>query len=579
MGRERLLYYALLMALFISVLFLLSWWNTIQQELIELPQTGASKCAVAAVAVSSDGINYTDELSLGSNFERFYLRFTDNANPAIPCAEMELALMAGSCSLEKCNYAEPINNWSIFSTDINGISRIDSTFYPLSKGDYSLKFKQADSLYAWSSPITIHVDAALELKQEVIDLSEYIVYEPGDLFFYNSKSYLQKGSRLAIPQSGTTIIEIESDTYWGDYLIRPWRIMKDNSALYWHPIPLAQEYTGANNTDDEQLRMMMISPLNVMKDKRISTFSEYIWAVGHKAYHRTNAVFSDREIDFNNLNNVTVYTAPKLQTPGVFFGKQQQPVPAIYFEPQAMHNDVSLDENTKPVLTGTHVLDRSWLLRVEKQRLPITVDNVIYDNVIRLDIFEGPGDFTKGEMPARESWYFAKDIGLVKLSMKFFSVSAFGGIKANYQYIDVCDKDPDCLSEEIMNPDIIMQLRKKQSAQQLQFEMVTPSSEICSETAGCISVLNTATDNGVYLKSVNESYTGFLETQDDRGLIQKTFWMDEGQSFIPITYFHGLEATSLYYRIRPYIAAESVAGEARVVKSLEWSKPVGLWIK
>lgn len=578
MGRERLIYYGLILALILSVVYLLNWWNTIQNELNELPLTGASPCGVLSVKAGTSRVAFSSELELASNYERFYLQFTDNADPNLLCSEMPLALMLGKCQDEECTYSVPIEAWEPFMSDLKGLARIDSALFPLGKGQYALKFKEANSLYAWSSPVFINIEAENTIKNVAVNLSDYLTYEQGDVFVYDSKSYLSKGERLGSPVVGTTRIEIEHDTAWGDYVIRPWRILKDNAALYWHPIPLGQEYSGKDITDDENMRLMMIAPQNQVKDKRLVSINEYIYAVGHKAYHRSS-LDGDKQINSNDLNRVYTYTTKDNNYPALFFGKKNEILPTSYLQNNTVRNLSSLDSNTLPVLLADQDTNRSWYLRIEKQAWPVIIGDKSYDDVVRLDMYEGPGDFLSGQMPVRESWYLAKGVGLIKVAVKYFSADAFGSLSSHYPYIKTCSSDPDCLSEDILAPHLILELKSKTKAEPLNFTITSSSSPVCSLQGSCLSIFDVNTDNGVYLNLSDTNYTGYMESKDDKGNVAKIFWFEEGRSFIPASYLNTLDTSLIYYSLRKYIPSEEFPGETRYIKPLAWSEPQGLMIK
>jgi|GEM_PF-3228944 len=578
MGRERLIYYGLILALILSVAYLLNWWNDIQNELNQLPLTGASPCGVVSVKAGTSRVAFSSELELGSNFERFYLQFTDNADPNLLCPEMPLALMLGKCQDEQCSYSVPIEAWEPFTSDLKGLARIDSASFTLGKGQYALKFKEANSLYAWSSPVFINIEGGETVKSVTVDLGDYLIYEQGDVFVYDSKSYLAKGERLGSPVTGTTRIEVEHDTLWGEYVVRPWRILKDNAALYWHPVPVGQEYSGVDITDDENMRLMMIAPQNQVKDKRLSSFNEYIYAVGHKSYHRSS-LDGDKQINTEDLNRVFTYTTKDNNYPALFFGNKEQALPASYLQNSTIRNLSSLDSNTLPVLLADQDTNRSWYLRIEKQAWPVIIGDITYDDVVRLDMYEGPGDFLSGEMPVRESWYLAKGVGLIKVVVKYFSADAFGTLSSHYPYINPCSKDADCLAEDILAPHLILELRSKSKAEPVSFSITSGTDPVCSLQGNCLSIFDVSTDNGVYLNLSDPDYTGYVESKDDKGNVAKIFWFEKGESFIPSSYLNTLDTSLIYYSLRTYIPSEEFPGETRLIKPLAWSEPQGLMLK
>ena len=264
MTRERLVYYLLIGALFASVFFLISWWNNIQSSLNELPMTGGSLCGTVDVSVSNDGITYSKDLELAKNYSRFFIKVTDNVDKQTTCGEIQLALTSYVCkdinNLSTCDYEERLDDWGPFSTDINGIARIDSPILNKLPGQYKFQIKEQNTLYAWSDPINVVFSDKDGAFNKPVNLENYITYNEGDVFSYLSKSYLSTNSRLVIPNIGTTRIEIEKDTVWGDYQVRPWRVLKSDPNLYWHPIPFGQGSDGTYKTDDEVVRYMVSSP-------------------------------------------------------------------------------------------------------------------------------------------------------------------------------------------------------------------------------------------------------------------------------------------------------------------------------
>lgn len=567
MTRERIVYYVLIGALFASVFFLISWWNNIQTSVMELPKTGGSTCGIANASVSIDGISYSKEVDLAKNYARLYLKLTDNIDKSTPCAEIELALMSFKCEdinkLSTCIYDEKLDNWGPFTTDINGVARIDSEIFGKAPGQYKFQFKEADTLYAWSSPVDVVINENDGVVSKSTNLEEYIVYNEGDIFSYISKSYLSTNNRLIIPKIGTTRIEIEKDTYWGDNLVRPWRVLKDDPSLYWHPIPLGQGSDGTYRTDDEVVRYMFSSPKNQIQDKRLQAYNEYIWLLGHKSYHRFNDESGIKDINIKQFNSLGIYTNSNLSRPGLFLGKKTQSLPFTYFEDKSIYNFYSTDEKTSPSLFYPAGPNRSLMVRIEKENWPISANNVVYDDVVRVDIYEGSGDFTLGGIESRESWYFAKNIGLVKLETKYFSAGAIYGMGYDYPYFLSCNQDPDCLADSISTPHLSMDLNFKTKANELKVIPGSQNSITCNENKICYSTLNLLTDNGIYIKSDNPLFTGYLESKDEKGAISKSFYLESGEVFIPSAFFASDKGKTFELTFRQYIDIEKFPQEQR----------------
>ncbi len=584
MTRERLVYYLLIGALFASVFFLVSWWNNIQNSLNELPLTGGSICGTVDVSVSNDGITYSKDLELAKNFSRFFIKVTDNVDKVTTCGEIQLALTSYKCedinNLSTCQYEERLDDWGPFSTDINGIARVDSPLFNKLPGEYKFQIKEANTLYAWSSPIDIVVSDKDGTVNKPVNLADYVIYSEGDIFSYISKSYLATNTRLISPTIGTTRIEIEKDTLWGDYMVRPWRVLKSDSNLYWHPIPAGQSSDGTYKTDDEAVRYMFVSPNYKVSDKRFQNYNDFIWVLGHKTYHRFSDDQGIRNINLNQFNSLAVYTNSNLEAPGLFLGKKIQNIPYTYFENNSIYNFYSNDEKSNPSLIYSNPTDRSLMVRVERGVWPIKIGESSYDDYVRIDFFEGKGNFLNGDIISRESWYFAKGIGLIKLDTKYFSASAFGGMGYDYPYIVPCELDSDCLSDTIYAPHTTMELEYKTRANNLIVLSENSGSTICDLSNVCRTKLNTATDNGIYLKSNDPNFTGFLESFDENGKVAKSFYLQKGEIFIPSVFFEADKGKTLEFTFRQYINIETFPLEQRVSENTNaWTSKIEVEIK
>jgi hypothetical protein len=165
----------------------------------------------------------------------------------------------------------------------------------------------------------------------------------------------------------------------------------------------------------------------------------------------------------------------------------------------------------------------------------------------------------------RESWYFVKDIGLVKIETKRFNTDPHAQLREPI----LCNFDADCLNDNMAYPETVSTLDYFYHNEPLEVELLK------GVVGGSASTISLKQGESYQLKIKNTPYTGYLEAIDRSGQIQKWYWAEEGLVTIPGEETRSLTPGVYQARFRPWVPDDSFAAEQRVGDAqIVWSNEI-----
>lgn len=491
------------------------------------------ECGEINVSVSRDNNNqFSDAITMNPSDVRYYFHAVSAADKDVNCSA-NFEVLSGYCELGMRNcHNFDAKVWGPYKTGDDGVARID--FPNPKEGVYVGKFRPLGSNVGWSDEITVTYDKASSKlvvgSAGSIDMTQYYIYEPGYVWIYTSKNNLTD-------KSGLTRVQVEQETDVCGVRVKPWRYTKDLVDAYWNPAYYNTKNPNVNGGGVRDLRWMVVSP-NYNYSAHPG-FNNFIWAYSDLRYRRD----SIRDINQDKPLGGYTYINKSGTVPGYNLAPKRIDGRVYYDFSDGQSSFLPSFPCTDPVNSS---LPRytSWKIRVEIEKNPITVNNLTFNDVIRVDMYEGGTPMETADNLLRESWYFAKGVGVIKILTKEFN--NYGGM--GYEYALKCSEDSDCLNDTMVNPHTRADLLKYYQNPTLNVSVVKAQ-------------------EGYDLKINNVDYTGYLEAKDKEGRVFKWQWAENGVAHVTTR----LENASF----RIWIPNEQFPNETRVSPvDLPWSNAI-----
>ena len=463
-----------------------------------LAAPSSSRCnGKLLIYVSKNGnpAEKTFNITVDPGVARYYLHVY-NADLQHPCSTV----------FDVRNNAGQAVPWGVYRSNQNGIARIDlSTNPPIPNGTYKAVFKPRGLNVAWSNEISVTINNSGSRVSPTgeplngINLSDYVIYRPGNTYIFHSIN-----NRTG--EVGTTRLQIEEERTIHGVSVIPWCFTKSSTQAYWRH--------GFN----QDLRWMIVAP-----DNRAGTgitsglahFDRYIWALCDRRYER-NTVNPIRDINKARFLGGYYYLTTTGRVPGYNLAPKVAVIPYLDFAKGESYSS-PYDINVGPPNIKTSAKSNgSWKIRIE--RATVVTQYSTFSDAIRIDYFEGSNSLESGPL-LRESWYFARHIGLVKIEDKTFNNYAGDG-SLN------CADDSDYLSDTMAQPSNTITLYQYYNNPRLFVQVSTDGATFSSS-------INTTRSAGYYVK-VQPNYTGYLEariynnTTHVPGAPVKWLWVENG---------------------------------------------------
>ncbi|MEM7537504.1 MAG: hypothetical protein AAF639_35365 [Chloroflexota bacterium] len=428
---------------------------------------------------------------------------------------------------------------------------------------FSMVAVMFDAGYNVPAAHTASLDAGYSATNVTFKLEDYVEQEPGYIFIYKTVNNYGMGYPWYTPQEATTRLQIEEDREWCGHLVRPWRFTKDHINGYWTPFTWSHSWAGNPNLD-LNLRWMLASPN--YNQNVIPNFNNYLWGVGDKRYNRQNAE------DIGIPRSVTSYGIAGGNIPAYNLGPKASITNAYNAQgSNSFYQSYGPSACPNPwVNQGTGVSpNNQWVLRIRHMGA-VTVDSTTYSDVIRLDFYEGNitgslGGSNPGFL--RESWYYAKGVGLVQILIKHFN--NYGGMQSivapscNISNLsDIYQEAPtgDCLSATIQSP--AQKITLQEYYHNPRFHVTLNGNSLSSTCVGTHGSVEYTIREGLAPPFVEAPrFTGYLEVQSG-GAIAKWRWVEDGKVTVDLN--GSLPAGTYTARFRVWVPNELDSNETNL---------------
>jgi len=302
----------------------------------------------------------------------------------------------------------------------NGSIRIDipANFAP---SRFRARFRPRGSNWDWSNEIQVNVGTTQDLENS----QEYwLLTSPPTKFTVNN---------FVDNKTSQTMIGFMSPVNLCGETVQSMYFMKSDPSGYWDPhVPW---YDSIRSPGYDKLNLMWHLAL---WQKKSGWDDEYLTALGHEIYQYNSAGPFNLGINFkvktgqyrNKYPNYIL--SPKWVGDG--WGKGGR-VESYMASPDVPFCNISTAGSGRPGIWSVHV-DR------------VHLDLPKYSGLaLRYKFYEGGDNFVvdSSQLGLREDWYFVKNMGLVKIDVKYF-----GPNDAKYVVRKPCQEDDDCLMNETM---------------------------------------------------------------------------------------------------------------------------------
>jgi hypothetical protein len=521
-----------------------------------------------AISVSTDAKNPGTIAHLPNDRSwRYYVHVNSNGQPCSTAFQVKYCSepigSTTTCS-NQSNWGTKV--WDANRSDTNGIARIDfGKWNPnYANRNFRMQLKPYDPdnpnshlQDPWSNEVSQYTD--LPIDTSTISTSDYWMSKPGYVWEYLNSNYLTgtNGSVTRIQvEEETNVCE---NTSIGKVISTPWRITKNSPDAYWDPAPVRD---GLANQ-----RWQMVSPNNTYPPE--PNFNNFYYMIGHKNYSFSpsdDPVNDYRNINLSGLFKATYNTTNPLRSPivpGYNYLPKTLPANQTYldtFENEQVtiklgspgdYNTTNCNMVTiNPATNDPNKPISSWKTRVEKDYVTINNPGFQYaGEALRMDNYEGYNPLATSQHLLRESWYFVKNIGLVKIVVKHLN-------NYNNKGSPYCIYDNDCWADTIKNPVLTMTLNHYYQNPILKVELST-------DKINWSESIVTDKSTGYYLRTT-PAYNGFLEAKNFQGNIQKWMWVDNGIAFDSPDRLQSFQLNtpySAYFRV--WVPNETIPGETR----------------
>lgn len=521
------------------------------------PVIAASCTGPLAVSVSPDGVNFQHSITLPSKAVKYYVKVTDGSGSTCSTnfdANSQYCSPTNSC--ESYGVASP---WGVYRSNVSGIARIDLDS-PINDGTYNSQFRIAGTNNSWSNQISIIVGGVN--NNPTVDFSEYFPSKPGFLYMFNSTNYAANAPGDI--KTGKTRLQIEREVDWCSFKTTPWRFTKDSAYAYW-----SAKQVGIT-LPEENLRWMVASPN--YQNANFPQFNNLFWVVGDKRYKISSDPNGLKDIDPVSFSQLTKYQTTTGNYPAYMIAPKSTQVPYLYYGGYSSFYSQTTDVNACPQVQTSSPSNAGWKIRAEKINLVVNNGNFHYNgDGLRVDYFEADTDPNGASVGLyknyllRETWFFAKNIGPVRIQIRHFN-SYFGAMPLSVA--PNCLDSSDCLDDSI-TPDMDIVLSNYYLNPQF-------TVGVSSDGINYTQAITVPKNQGYHLKLTNSDFTGYLETKNvSTGQISKWLWVDNGQIFITPSQLANLANGDYKFSFRVWAPEGNFPNETKISDpTIPWSNDI-----
>lgn len=503
------------------------------------PSAFGEDCGKLKIKVSTTGrsADAKDAVTIDENFGKYYLHAYSEKDGK-PCSTAFEALGSGA-KTETSPWQLTVGGVALgaYTSDAEGVAYIDlgGKFAP---GTYKAQFRQYKGKNkAWSNAVTVTVKSNKEVAAATsansadtsygkstgvtVQGKEYVVQNPGYTYVYKNK--IREGnanlSKDPVKDAGKTMLQMEEKIKIAGMTMVPWRFIKTDQRVYWD--------AGKKN----QLRWFIadsgVVPSNLPK------YGEWIWALGHKTYAfaadaKKTGEFYPAARDIKSPPAITyLYRTTDSNVPNYVLMPKTAVLPSSYFSNKGALVSVGMNVFNEAKLLTECKNEKSpcpnhfWRMRVDMDTVNLTGRYKYNGPAVRVDYYEiTPQGKDKAPWVLRESWYYVKGVGVVKIAGKLFN-----GYAGKNEYASV-ESDPDFYAATMKRPHHETVLDEFYNNPKLSIKVSALGKNKFAESAD-------VSKEGYELQ-LNPPFTGYLEAQlqgaDGKwGKPGKWLWSEKGK--------------------------------------------------
>ncbi len=453
--------------------------------------------------------------------------------------------------------ANIVTEWGPYKSDQDGIARIDlDRGWPETTVEFAVRPKGSQG--DWSGNVKIFFSSSTTPSTNTsVNALDYFKQTPGNVYIYNSTNHWYDPVKL-----GLTYLQIESKTNICGRTMVPWRITKSDDYAYWgNRVP--RNFNSDNNLwfrGDRDFRWFIADYYS--DEGNFQNYSQYIWSYGFEEYERDATLGLGSGASPSKAKRHYVFTTNSPNVPNYNLGRRTfSHLPFIEYSGSltgglmaGLGTLCNLQTQTTP--TGF------WKLRAEWDYVDIKNPGVpngfnYTGQALRMDYYEGDGNNTTGNFSDnyfhRESYYFVKDVGLVKMLADNFN--HYGGVDENVA--PMCSNDSDCWADTIRTPTRSMVLKQY-------FNNPVFQVKVSNDNVNYTNEITISRGSRYYLKITNVSYTGWLESQVGNGIPRKWLWAENGVVTVKEDIMQNVPAGIYPARFRVWIPNDVYPNQTRV---------------
>jgi hypothetical protein len=306
-----------------------------------------------------------------------------------------------------------------------------------------VRFRPLGSNWGWSNEIVM----AVNTTNGLLDVSTYFIMNRYPIEFNGENRAFtdQNGNTIRTPFK--TVIGFMNPSLACDGTARNvMYFIKDKTKGYWDPeTPWFNDLFRISKPDYARYNLLWY----VKSFQKLSGWQdEFLTAEGHRTYYTEEGPLT-YDNNFKRFSRQYRYTSANPAIPAYFLSAR------YVGNGWGLSNNkarfvVTTDPNTSLCTMTNFGGDGFWAVHADKTSLSG------YPDVLRLKYYEGDNGFATDSTKyvLREDWYFAKNVGLVKIDVKNFCPTTWG----TYARCKPCRLDPsgDCFAEYISDPTVTL---------------------------------------------------------------------------------------------------------------------------
>jgi hypothetical protein len=506
--------------------------------------------SILTISASPDGSVFSSNIALPAGTPtKYYVKTYANSRACSSNFDVYYRKCDGAG--RNCQSWQTVRNWGTYKPNIYGIFRADLDDPWPDNLMMQMKLRPAGKTnIPWSNQVNISFSGQTpgeSVPPDMQNMRDFIKMVPGWTYIFNSKNNLTGG------QTGTTRLQIEQPVSICGINMYPWRFTKDSSYTYWHPVIPNSQFDGR-----QDLRWFIVDP--AFNYTPIPALNNYIWGFNYIFYNRwpdnLGVVAPIQDIQFGGLIKSGLFQVTSNQAPHYNLSLKE-----IKQYPYIKKVQTALKQSGDP-LPGCSLFNPdatgTWKVRVEAENISISnnePDSYNYTGpAVRVDYYEGQTDLENKDL-IRESYYYVKNVGVVKIIGKVFNDYGGSGVRN-------CKDDSDCWDDTIRNPDFTSTLRQI-------YQNPALSVQVSTDGVHYSNSITTTQANGYWLK-VSPAYTGYLEAYGNPAF--RWLWAENGVVRVPNPYAPGTYNSKFRVWIPNELGPGETAGSGQV--SLPWSNTI-----